>query len=77
MEFRPNKCQVIHIINTRKRIYQIYNICGHVLEKVKLVKYLRLNWNTHIDHVVKKAELFCREISIHVLERPKIYATKL
>lgn len=30
---------------------------GHILEKVESAKYLRLNWNTHINHVVKKAFL--------------------
>ena len=61
MEFHPKKCQVIHITNKRKPIRQPYIIHGHVLEEVECAKYLganihhKLNWTTHIDQVVRKA----------------------
>ncbi|CAC5398781.1 unnamed protein product [Mytilus coruscus] len=61
MEFHPNKCPVIHITNNRKPIRQSYNIHGHVLDEIESAKYLtanihhKLNWNTHTDQVVRKA----------------------
>ena len=61
MEFHPQKCQILHITNKRQALRQPYNIHGHILEEVESAKYLgvnihhKLNWNTHINQVVKKA----------------------
>ena len=62
MEFHPSKCQVIHISNKRKPILQSYNVHDHTLEEVNLARYFgvhhidsKLNFNTHVDATVKKA----------------------
>ena len=61
MEFHPQKCQVLNITNKRHPIKKNYTIHNQVLETVESAKYLgitihnKLNWNTHINQVVKKA----------------------
>jgi len=61
MEFHPQKCQILNITNKRTPIKYQYSIHGHNLETVDSAKYLgvhihrQLNWNTHIDKIVSKA----------------------
>jgi len=61
MEFHPQKCQILHITNKRTPIRATYNIHGHQPEEVESAKYLgviiheKLNWNTHIEQIEKKA----------------------
>jgi hypothetical protein len=61
MEFNPSKCQVVRISNKRNLYLSSYNIRGHVLEVTDSAKYLgvhidsKLNFNTHVDAVTKKA----------------------
>jgi hypothetical protein len=62
MECHPQKCQIMHITNKRTPIRVPYNIHGHQLEEVESAKYLgvnihqKLNWNTHIQQIEKKAK---------------------
>lgn len=61
MKFHPSKCQVVHVTNKRQTILCPYTIHGHILEEVNSAKYLgvhidsKLNFNTHIDSITKKA----------------------
>ena len=64
MEFHPAKCQVLRVTNKRNPITGQY-IHGHPLEEVGSAKYLgvhidrKLNFNTHVDATVKKANSVC------------------
>ena len=59
--FNPDKCKVLRIINERMLITRNYIMHSQVLEVVDSSKYLgihihkQLSWNTHVGHVVKKA----------------------
>ena len=61
MEFHPSKCQVVNVTNKQKPIISSYTIHNEVLESVRSAKYLglhvdaKLNFNTHIDVITKKA----------------------
>ena len=61
MEFHPKKCQVLKITNKRNKLNTSYSIHNIVLEETNSIKYLgvtldnKLNWNTHIDNICKKA----------------------
>ena len=61
MQFHPSKCQVVRVTNKREPITASYTIHGETLEEVKSAKYLglnvdnKLNFNTHVDATVKKA----------------------
>ena len=84
MEFHPQKCQILHIINKRKPIRQPYNIHGHILEEADSAKYLGLNfqkslsWNHHIDLITEKANNgnpFYRETSTNAKKGPRSSVT--
>ena len=62
MEFHPDKCQVIQITNkTKHRLNQTYNIHNTPLQFTNAAKYLgitidnKLNFNTHISAITRKA----------------------
>ena len=63
MEFHTSKCQVISITNKVKSIIGKYQVHDHILEQVNCAKYLgiyidlKLAFNTHVDAIVKKANL--------------------
>ena len=63
MEFHTSKCQVISITNKVRPIIGKYQIHDHILEQVHCAKYLgiyidsKLAFNTHVDTIVKKANL--------------------
>lgn len=65
MEFNPDKCEVINIINKRSHVYHDYNIHGKMLAHVTHAKYLGLTfstnmtWDKHIDIITKKANSTC------------------
>ena len=61
MQFNPDKCEVLTVTNKRNPIEYDYNIHDQTLNKVHKSKYLgvsidrKLNWNSHIDMISKKA----------------------
>ena len=61
MQFHPSKCQVIRVTHKRCPVATSYNIHGQTLDEVSSAKYLglnidnKLNFNTHVDAVAKKA----------------------
>ena len=61
VKFNAAKCQVLRITNKHEPTPGSYTIHGHQLELVDSAKYLgvhldsKLNFNTHVDAVVKKA----------------------
>ena len=61
MEFHPDKCQILHIINKRKPILLSYHIHGTDLKPFDSAKYLgvtidrKLGWDPHISYVYNKA----------------------
>ena len=61
MDFIPNKCQVLHISNSRHPAQHIYMLHGQVLEAMDHAKYLGVNisknlsWNTHINRISTNA----------------------
>ena len=62
MEFHPDKCQVIQITNkTKHQLNQTYNIHNTPLQFTNAAKYLgitidnKLNFNTHISAITRKA----------------------
>jgi hypothetical protein len=61
MQFHPSKCQVVRVTNKRTPFPATYTIHGQTLEEVSSAKYLglnvdsKLNFNTHVDITVKKA----------------------
>ena len=61
IDFNPNKCQVLHISQSRNPIKHPYIFHDQVLQGVDHAKYLRLQisrdliWNTHIQNVTVKA----------------------
>ena len=62
MAFNPDKCEIIRIINRRKKkIVTNYSIHEQQLKEVKGAKYLgvtidrTMSWNEHINNVSKKA----------------------
>ena len=77
MEFHPQKCQVLNITNKRKPIQFPYNIHGHVLESVESAKYLgihihkQLNWNTHINKTMAKANSTCSFLRRNLQKSPE------
>lgn len=61
MSFNPKKCQVLRVARKKNPIIFNYNIHNQILANQDSAKYLGvhltkdLNWKTHIDTVVKKA----------------------
>ncbi len=61
MEFNPDKCEVLRITLKQAPIISEYFIHDHQLQTVESAKYLglhidsKLNFNTHVDKTVKKA----------------------
>ena len=61
MEFHPQKCQVIQITNKKKKLNHTYKIHDTPLQPTNAAKYLgitidnKLNFNTHISEITKKA----------------------
>ena len=61
MEFHPQKCQVIQITNKKEKLNHIYKIHDTPLQPANAAKYLgitidnKLNFNTHISEITKKA----------------------
>ena len=61
MEFKPSKCQVVHVTGSRKMVKTNYVLHGQVLESVPCARYLGvdissgLTWNSHIDGVTANA----------------------
>ena len=61
MKFNPEKCDVLHITNKRKKIQSSYYIHGQQLITADTAKYLgvhlknNLNWTDHIKTVTKNA----------------------
>ena len=61
LKFNPEKCQVLHITNKRKKIQSSYYIHDQQLNTTDTAKYLgvhlknNLNWTDHIKAVTKKA----------------------
>ena len=60
MEFHPEKCEVIHISNSKNIAKTEYNLQGHSMKAVESAKYLNwshnlIKWNRHIDNTVSKA----------------------
>ncbi|XP_072048602.1 uncharacterized protein [Amphiura filiformis] len=61
MEFNPSKCQVVRITTKREPTLTSYSIHGQILEVACSAKYLgvhidaKLNFNTHVDSICKKA----------------------
>ena len=55
MEFHPAKCNILHIIRSKRPITSNYTIYGHDLESLDTAKYLGvhlstdLRWNRHVD----------------------------
>ena len=62
MQFHPEKCKVIRIINNKcHEIQTKYSLHGHTLEMVDSGNYLgvtisdHLSWHKHVDNVTAKA----------------------
>ena len=62
MSFHPEKCEVIHILTTKKTpILHSYSLHGQTLPSVPQIKYLgvhisqNLKWNSHINSTSSKA----------------------
>ena len=57
MEFKPSKCQVVHVSGSKRPVKGDYILHGQVLESVSCAKYLgvdisgSLTWNSHIDRI--------------------------
>ncbi len=69
MEFNPSKCQLLRVTNKRNPIVAQYSIHGQILECVESAKYLgvsidsKLNFNSHVDAITKKANSACGFLS--------------
>ena len=61
MEFKPSKCQVLHIIRFRKPIMSRNFMHNQEFESVDATKYLGVNisrdlsWKTHINNITARA----------------------
>ena len=61
MKFHPDKCSVLRITRSKSPKIFNYTLHNHTLESESSTKYLgvtidnKLNWNSHIDNVTKKA----------------------
>ena len=61
MDFKPSKCQVVHVSGSKRPVKRDYKLHGQVLESVSCAKYLgvdiseSLNWNSHIDRIASTA----------------------
>ena len=77
MEFHPQKCIVLNITNKKHPVRSSYDIHGHTLSIVDHSKYLgihihkNLNWNTHINKVVSKANATCSFLNRNLHKCPK------
>ena len=77
MEFHPQKCQILHITKKKNIIDHPYNIHGHTLETVESAKYLgihlhnQLNWNTHVNKIVNKANSTCSFLHRNLRRSPE------
>ena len=83
--FNPDKCKVLRITNESMLITQNYIIHSQVLEVVDSSKYLgihihkQLSWNTHVGHVVKKANqvrYFLQKISEIAIQKSNFNVIK-
>ena len=61
MEFKPSKCQVVHVSGSKRPVKRGYVLHGQVLESVRCAKYLgvdtsgSLSWNSHIERIASTA----------------------
>ena len=61
MEFKPSKCQVIHITRSKQPLNTQYTLHDQVFEATDTAKYLGvtiskdLSWNDHISSLTSKA----------------------
>ena len=63
MEFKPSKCQVVHMLGSKRPVKRDYVHVLHdqVLESVRCAKYLgvdissSLSWNSHIERIASTA----------------------
>ena len=75
MEFKPSKCQFIHVTRSKNPIPTQYTLHNCILQSVSSTKYLGvdissdISWDTYIDRISKKANnTLCflrRNIKIH------------
>ena len=61
MQFKPSKCQVIHITRSRSPLPTTYTLHGETLQSVASARYLgvdianALSWKTHVSKVTNNA----------------------
>jgi len=75
MEFKPSKCQFIHVTRSKNPIPTQYTLHNCILQSVSSTKYLGvdissdISWDTYIDRISKKANntlgFLRRNIKIH------------